>query len=921
MAWSYRYTLLALAALATCALVNAQSTATFTGTVRDPSGAVVPGAQVECRNDATDLELRTVTNANGLFRIPDVPVGTYELKVSQQGFEKIVQRGIEMLTDHTVDLPLVLRLGSSAQSVSVEVVVPLVQTTTSDVQSTVNSRQMAELPLNGRNAFQLAVLAPGATDTDAGTIPGQEENQGLAVNGMRPTETNFALDGGTYTSKQNGGAPTLPNPDTLQEFTVLTSNFSAENRGGGAVVKLTTRSGTNLIHGTLFEFMRNDFFDARNFFDMSTEPYKQSQYGGTIGGPVRRNKLFYFGSLQGTNKRGSPNPKDLTVPTAAQHQGNFLATGHTIVDPKTGAPFPNDVIPQSRWDSIGTKLLADIPVPNSGANLAVLPTQSDQDDYQYMVKVDYVINDRDHLSGRLFADRNLYQRDNSSLVGLVGNDTFQNHAALVSQTHTFSPTWVMENSFNYLRTFREEEPVDPYGTMQDLGAQVTPMPGAPKKINVTLTGYANIVDPKGIWFNPWSAEYNARFSHAAGNHFIRFGGTFRYNADFNWNLSDELGAWTYNAQTNSSASIKNSGDAIAGLLLGLPSSFSQGTSRKDYFDNMLFSLWVQDDWKISKRVTLNLGLREDPWIAPRTDGALQGFVPGMQSQVAPKNAPGVVFSGDPGIPATVLHDYYWQLAPRFGLAWDIAGDGKTVFRGGYGIYRQSSEVFSLWRYWTGPGSGGTISISNPQSTANPLAGYSGPAPVAPRALTKAELANFVLGPTATFSAFDPSYKPGYTQSWNLTLERQISRDTALSVAYVANHFIGALANRKINGAIYAPGASTSTASINARRPYQGIGTIELVDDFDHGSYNSLQVTVTKRPATGLILQSSYTYSKALDLNSSDMLGGALGQAPRDPLDANLDKGPADFDYTHAFKAMVLYDIPGVPARGAWCGHW
>ena len=162
----------------------------------------------------------------------------------------------------------------------------------------------------------------------------------------------------------------------------LTSNFSAENRRGGAVVKLTTRSGGNQIYGTLFEFLRNDFFDARNFFDFSTEPYKQSQYGGTIGGPVKKNKLFYFGSIQGTNKRGSPSPKDPTVPTAAQHQGNFLATGHTIVDPTTGAPFPNDVIPQARWDSIGTKLLADIPLPNSGTNLAILPTQSNQDDYQ-----------------------------------------------------------------------------------------------------------------------------------------------------------------------------------------------------------------------------------------------------------------------------------------------------------------------------------------------------------------------------------------------------------------------------------------------------------------------------------------------------------------------------------------------------------
>lgn len=897
----------------------AQSTATLTGTLTDQSGGLIPGAAVVCRNAATGLELRTVTSSNGLFRIPNVPVGTYEITVSREGFATLVRRGIELLTEHTVDLSLTLQVGSTNQTVSVTETIPLVQSTTSDVQTTVNSRQMAELPLNGRNAFQLAVLTPGATDTEAGTIPGQQENLGLAVNGTRPNESNWALDGGTYTNAHNGGAPTLPNPDTLQEFTALSSNFSAENRGGGAVIKLTTRSGTNQIHGTLFEFLRNEAMDARNFFSIGAEDYKQNQYGGTLGGPIRRDKLFYFGSFQGTNKRGTPSPRTMTVPTPAQHNGDFSATGKTIVDPLTGTPFPNSVIPQTRWDPIGVKLLAFMPLPNLGGNTVLIPPASNKDDYQYLAKVDYVLSERDHLSGRYFEDRNTYQRDNNSLPGIYGKDLFHNQAALVSETHTFGPTWVMENSVNYLRTFRHETGVSTVGSMQELGAKVQPsIPGLATtgKITVNLTGYTSIITPKGIDFNPATTEYKSTVSHAMGSHFIRFGGNVRHINDYMLNLGNELGAWTFNAQRTNSASIKNSGDAIAGLLLGLPATFSQNVTKAYVFRSTLFGLWVQDDWKIHRRLTLNLGVREDPWVAPRLgDGVMEGFVPGMQSQVAPKAPRGVVFPGDPGISDTILHSYRIQLAPRAGFAWDIAGNGKTIVRGGYGIYRPGSDVFSLWRYWAGaaPGTGASLSISSPPSTADPYAGYTGTVPWPYKPLTKSQLVNYVFPANADLNAFYPWTRPGYTQSWNLTIERQIRSDTAVSVAYVGNHFIRALSALHENSAIYAPGATTDAANIDARRPYKGIGDIYTLGEYNHGSFNSLQAGVTKRPSKGLIVQSTYTFSKALDINSSSMLGGAAGQTPRNPYNANLDKGPADFDTPHNIKGSVLYDLPNIPA--------
>ena len=365
----------------------------------------------------------------------------------------MIRGGIRLLTDQTVDLTLTLRVGQTSQTVEVSAPAPLVQRTTSDLGIIVDSRQMTELPLNRRNAFDLAELTPGAIETQAATIPGQQDNIGLAVNGLRSMDNNWQLDGATYTNRAYGSAPTLPNPDTLQEFSARTSNFDASNRGAGASIKLTTRSGTNQIHGTLFEFLRNDKMDARNFFGIEVEPYKNNQYGGTVGGPIRKDKLFFFGSFQGTNQRGGPSPRSMTVPDALERVGNYSQAGKTIVDPTTKNPFPNNTIPQSRMDPIALGLLKFVPSPNNGGNSLWLSPSANRDDYQWLGKVDYTLSEKDHLTGRYFLDQNTNQRDVGSIPGILATNRFRNQTALVSETHTFGPAWVMNASFNYLRTY------------------------------------------------------------------------------------------------------------------------------------------------------------------------------------------------------------------------------------------------------------------------------------------------------------------------------------------------------------------------------------------------------------------------------------------------------------------------------------
>ena len=892
--------------------LDAQSTATLSGTVTDPSGALVSGAAIVCTNADTHQALRTVTNASGLFRIPDVPVGSYEISVSHPGFARLVRDGVELLTEQTVDLSLALRLGESSQSIAVDAPAPLVQATTSDVQTTVNVRQMSDLPLNGRNAFELSELTPGAIATDAGVGSGngqQQDNTGLAVNGLRPTENNWQLDGGSYTNRNFGSAPTLPNPDTLQEFTALTSNFSAENRGGAAVIKLTTRSGTNQFHGSLFEFVRNNIFDTRNFFSLDNEIYKQNQFGGAFGGPIRRNKLFFFGSYQHTVKRGSPSPISDTVPSAAQHRGDFSHTGHTIVDPTAGAPFPNNVIPQSRWDPAGAKLLASMPLPNLGTNTLVTPPPGNAGDDQFMIKIDYPAGAKDHLSGRYFRDQKTFQRDITSLPGYFGADTYRNQTVLVNEAHTFSPTWVMENSFNYLQTFRTELSNGALKT-SDLGVNAPPaVANVPPNILFTLSGYTRVYSGAYIAFNPAVAEYQNKVSHAAGRHFLRFGGSLRHNHEFATNPSTSSdGSWTFSQQRTNAASIPNSGDAIASLLLGVPQTFAQASAPPaQLFVNTLFDLWAQDDWKINRRLTLNLGLRYDPALpAHDADGALPGFIPGAHSSVAPLAPTGLVVSRDPGIPDAVIRNHWNTFGPRIGFAWDVAGNGKSIVRAGYGMFQLGSEWFYILRGFanTTPFRSLSISITNPPSTANPYAGYPGGTPFPFTPPSQSQLATYKFPPNVALNAFDPTAHPGYTQSWNFTIERQVRPDMSVSVAYLGNHFIGQMDYMSINAAVYGPGATLANES--ARFPYQGFGKITIGTAYDHGTYESLQATITKRPAHGLVLLSSYTWSKVLDLNSSL---GNVGDLPRDPYNADLEKGPADFDVKHSFKAAVVYDLP------------
>jgi len=408
--------------------LSAQAIGSIRGTVLDPSQAVLDGASVVAVNTATAVSRTELTNQDGIFVFPDLPIGAYQLQISRAGFETQKRDGIVLLTGQTLDLHISLALGSETQSVEVTSAAPLIQTASSSIQTSVDQKQMQDLPLNGRNPLQLTTLTPGTALTSTGTESGQQDNVGLTVNGLRATQNNFQLDGAVYNDRFFDSVPILPNPDALQEFTLQSSNYSSEYAGAGALVQLSTRSGTNSIHGSAYEFLRNTVLDAKNYFQQTAPPFKLNQFGGTVGGPIIKDRTFFFFAAEDLQQRSSPNPISIQVPTAAELGGNFsslLANHIALFNPATGEPYPGNIIP-TPIDTLSGKLAQKYLVPlASNPTTGVFNSTSNQniDSTQYLTKIDHVVSATNHLSGRYFYNQDDFQRPFTAPTGFYAENS------------------------------------------------------------------------------------------------------------------------------------------------------------------------------------------------------------------------------------------------------------------------------------------------------------------------------------------------------------------------------------------------------------------------------------------------------------------------------------------------------------------
>lgn len=892
---------------------QAQSTALLTGTVVDSSGAVIAGAQVVCRDTQTGLTYSAATNADGLFRFPSLPIGSYEVTVSHAGFEKLVRSGLELLTGHSVDLHLELRVGASVQLVQVTSAAPVVQPTSSVVQTTVASREIRQLPLNGRNPLQLVTLTPGTFLTYTGTEGNQQENQGVTTNGLRAPDNNYVLDGMEFINREWDGPPALPNPDALQEFTMKSSNFSASLSGPGATMLLSTRSGTNQFHGSVYEFLRNDATDSRNFFSTAVSPYKQNQFGATFGGPLRKDKAFVFFSYQATRQIGSSSPSTITVPTAAERNGDYSASNRVIVNPATGAPYAGNKIPTTSFDALAVKLYSPlVPLPTLSNGLAVLTPNNKTNDDQGLFRFDYNLTSKDHLTARYFGDEYDFRRLTDPFPSIYAQNNYLDQSVLASDTHSFSPTLLFVGSFSFIRTARTQVPTLPE-SLQSLGQKAPlALTTAAESIDLSVNNYFSIFSGGPLIGIPDAFGFNGETTWTHGKHLVQFGMYVERDWMYSADQSFSAGVDTFNGSRTSSPAVKNSGDSFADFLLGLPSEFVQDARTPQNFRGTQWAPWVQDDWKVLRRLTLNLGLRWEPWLPPYDLlGPASGFDPGVQSHVAPFAPLGLVFSGDPGVRQSMWPAQWNAFAPRAGFAWDVRGNGRTVVRGAFGIFNLTIPLNMIRTSNSGSAfRTGAVDILAPPSFDDPYQNYPGGDPYPFTEPPLSALATFKFPNPLVTTVLDPNSKQGYADEWNFTVERQIKPSLGLSVSYVGNRQVNVMATRQVNPAAYAPGATEG--NVQSRRLYPAFGAMsDATSNWEHGNYNGLQVSVTNHFSHGLTVLANYTYAKCMDNDSGATIGADAGggDAFNNKFDPNSGYGRCDFDLTHSANVSLVYNLP------------
>lgn len=903
--------------------VRAQfTTASLSGIVRDASASVVPRARVTITNTATGLGRVETTGDDGAYLYPALPVGEYRLIVEKVGFATYVQVGITLTVGQTANQNVTLQVGAITEEVTVNGNAAMVTTDTAAVTQVVGRQQVVDLPLNGRQAQSLVFLSSGAHDSSSrfcgyncqgGVYPGAQE---VAVNGGGTATVSYLMDGAAHNDSYVNMNLPFPNPDAIQEFNLNTSNMSAEYGHSAAMVNIVTKSGTNALHGNAFEFLRNGAINARNFFAPQPDTLKRNQFGGVLGGPIQKDKLFFFGSYQATRIRTAAQGQVSFVPTADERAGDFSRSAQPLVDPLTGAPFPGGRIPVSLFSAPSKYFLARIPLPNGPDGELTYPGPAERkNDDQFLFKIDWV-RGRQTLSGRYFYSKYSQPPDTSQIEENVlaadpnGNQVLVQSVAL-NHTFTASPTLLFNSWFGWNRQVGGTLSGDPTGagaiTFAAAGVRIVGgAPGVPPAVEaLTVGGFFSIATGHQGQFNRGDARAREVASLEIGRHQWIFGGeVVRLTQDVT-NTNNESGAFQFNGTL--------SGSNLADFFLGRVSRFQQAGGRYQNVRGVLSSLFLQDNWRLRSSLVLNFGLRWEPfWPFPDTRNRIACFVPGQTSQRYPVAPAGLIFGGDPGCPANSgYHAAADLFAPRLGFAFRL--NDRTSLRGGAGMYYAAPQTSQYNGTGTQPFT--AAFILNGVSFADPYGSAGMPNPFPERFGSEA-----LPGPNATFSlpvqiggVFPIDFHPTTMATWNLKLERQLRANWLLSAAYVGNSGYHLNSNqygrRQINPAIYRPGATT-VANTQARRIYPDFSTVSLIASDFKSSYHGLQLSAEKRFNRGLQLLANYAWSKMIDDFAPPWRGDNAN-----PFDRRKDRGPSADNIVHILHFSEVWQIPVPKWRG------
>jgi hypothetical protein len=918
-----------------CGAGYAQDTGAIVGVVKESTGSVIPRAAVKITNLGTGITREITSDDNGRYIAEALPIGVYDITAEIAGFKRFTHKGIKLNVADRLSIDIVMEVGQVSELVTITAETPVVQTETGAINYLISGNQVTELAVNGRNFVQLAQLVPGASSVSrADQIGvGVTGSKGVTFNGLGQGYSGWMVDGAQNTDVGNQNSlSTYPAMEAIGEFRILSSNYSAEfGTTGGANVLAVTRSGTRDFHGSAYEFVRNDVFDARNFFAPDRSPLRYNNFGYTLGGPFyipgvynkSKEKDFFFWSQEWRRIRRGVTVQAQT-PTDAMRRGDFSELLNAsnpftrsvvqIMDPTTNQPFAGNIIPSGRITANARTLLDQvIPAPNRGGQaLNYVASPSVPTNFrQELIRGDHNFNERINLMVRYIQDT----FDDTPVTTLWTGSAYPTVNATIASpgknlitklTQAISPKTLNEFNFNVAANKIAIGLNGPAARPSGLSvAEIFSENRANRIPDINFSqGWGGI--STGSW--PWANKnqvytWSDTFGHVVGAHSLKIG------AQYQWQIKDQDAFGPTQGNFNFNGSF--TGNAIADFLLGMPNSYSeldiQRTGRYRYHQIEAF---FQDDWKVSSRLTVNLGVRwfGIPHIFER-DNDVTTFVPEKWgASRAPRVNPdgtivpgsgdilgnGIVHAGE-GISAGLVKNYWNTFAPRFGFAWDPAGNGKTVIRGGYGVGYYRVEGNDIYDFVNNPPFAKTVNITNPPLN-NPGGGTAAP----PRPVS--------------LVALDFEYKVPMAQTYSLGIQRELFKNAGLEIAYVGSrgtHLDRARdlnQPRQVGGFDFDPRLNTNAISNDALRPFAGWSTIRMAENTGSSTYHSLQVNFDKRFSGGFKFQTAYTFSRGIG-DVMDSNGRSVNATPQDSYDLRAERGLLGFDRTHNLMVNYIYELP------------